>query len=106
VSDCFTVWKSEGVLAAWIYLFYHSLALTKGRWFLSAPQNSVRASKDAEAKTRQWLIRHEFPEELCQAFGGQRSSCWFGSVRYGYAPIWGTTNAPPWVFVGAPPTTR
>ena len=68
VSDCFTVWKSEGVLAAWIYLFYHSLALTKGRWFLSAPQNSMMSSKDAAAKTRQWLIEHEFPEELCQAF--------------------------------------
>jgi hypothetical protein len=38
VSDCFTVWRSDGVLAAWIYLYYHSLALTKGRWFLSEAQ--------------------------------------------------------------------
>jgi hypothetical protein len=71
ISDCFTVWKSEGVVAAWIYLYYHSyFALTKGRWFLSAPQNSIRASKDAKAKTRQWLIGHGFPGELCQAFEG------------------------------------
>ena len=68
VSDYFTVWKSEGVLAVWIYLFYLSLALTKGRWFLSAPRNSMRASKDAEAMTRQWLIQHDFPAELCRAF--------------------------------------
>jgi hypothetical protein len=59
-----------GVLAAWIYLYYHSLALTKGRFFLSEPQNSITAGKDAEAKTRQWLIRHGFPGELCQAFEG------------------------------------
>jgi hypothetical protein len=47
VSNSFLVWKSEGVLAAWVYLYFHSLALTKGRWFLSAPLNSVNASKDA-----------------------------------------------------------
>ncbi len=70
VSDCFTLWRSDGVLAAWIYLYYHSLALSKGRWFLSEPQNSITAGKDAEAKTRQWLIRHGFPGELCQAFEG------------------------------------
>jgi len=70
VSDCFTLWRSDGVLAAWIYLYYRSLALSKGRWFLSEPQNSITAGKDAEAKTRQWLIRHGFPGELCQAFEG------------------------------------
>ena len=68
VSDSFMAWKAEGVLAAWIYLYFQSLTLTKGRWFLSAPQNSVRASKDGEAKTREWLITHQFPAELWQVF--------------------------------------
>ena len=68
VSDSFMVWKSEGVVAVWIYLYYHWLASRKGRWVLSAPQNSVSASKDAEAKTREWLIKHQFPAELSEAF--------------------------------------
>lgn len=70
VSNSFLVWKSEGVLAAWVYLYVHSLALTKGRWFLSAPLNSVKASKDAAAKAREWLFKHEFPAELSEAFEG------------------------------------
>ena len=70
ISDSFTVWKGEGVLAAWIYLYYHSLSLTEGRWFLSAPQNSIGASEDAAATTRQWLTGHGFPGELCRAFEG------------------------------------
>jgi hypothetical protein len=70
VSDSFMVWKAEGVLAAWIYLYFDSLAVTKGRWFLSAPHNSIKASKDAEAKTREWLITHQFPPELWQVFDG------------------------------------
>jgi hypothetical protein len=68
VSDGFIVWKSDGVLAAWVYLYFDSLALSKGRWFLSAPQNSIRANKEATAKTREWLIKHQFPAELCEAF--------------------------------------
>jgi hypothetical protein len=72
VSDSFMVWKAEGVLAAWMYLYFQSLMLTKGRWFLSAPQNSIRASKDAKAKTKEWLIKHQFPAELCQAFDRPR----------------------------------
>jgi hypothetical protein len=48
----------------------HSLALAKGRWFLSAPLNSVNASKDAAAKAREWLVKHEFPAELSEAFEG------------------------------------
>jgi len=76
ISDCFTAWKSEGVLAAWIYLYYHhSLSLTRGRWFLSAPQNSITAGKDAKAKTRQWLVGHGFPGELSQAFETRGVSC-------------------------------
>jgi hypothetical protein len=71
--------RVTGVLAAWIYLYYHSLALTKGRWFLSQSQNSITAGKDAEAKTRQWLIRHGFPGELCQAFEGSWSFVRFDS---------------------------
>ena len=68
ISDSLIVGKSEDVLAPWIYLYYHFLALTKGRWFLSAPQNSIRASKEAKVKTREWLIKHQFPVELCEAF--------------------------------------
>src|SRR6266568_2050200 len=63
VSDPFMLWKAEGVLAVWIYLYFDSLAVTKGRWFLSAPQNSIRASKEANAKTKEWLIKHQFPAE-------------------------------------------
>jgi hypothetical protein len=68
VSDGFTIWKSEGVLAAWIYFYYHSLQATKGRWFLSDRQNSTGANKEAKANTRDWLMSHEFPEELSEAF--------------------------------------
>ncbi len=68
VSDDFMVWKSEGVVAAWVYLYFKSLMLTKGRWFLSLPKNSIRANKEATAKTREWLIKHQFPAELCEAF--------------------------------------
>ena len=68
VSDSFMVWKAEGVLAAWIYLYFDSLAATNGRWFLSLPKNSIRANKEATAKTREWLIKHQFPAELCEAF--------------------------------------
>jgi hypothetical protein len=45
VSDSFMVWKAEGVLAAWIYLYFQSLTLTKGRWFLSAPQSQLERAK-------------------------------------------------------------
>ncbi len=68
VSDSFMVWKAEGVLAAWIYLYFDSLAAANSRWFLSVPENSIKASKDAEVKTREWLIKHQFPAELWQAF--------------------------------------
>jgi hypothetical protein len=68
VSDSFTVWKGEGVLAAWIYLYYNSLATAKGRWFLSVPKNAIRASKDAKVMTTQWLKQHNFSSELCEAF--------------------------------------
>jgi len=67
VSDPFMVWKAEGVLAPRIYRYYHSLALTKGRWFPSAPQNSMKAAKDTEAKMREWLTTQQFPAELHRA---------------------------------------
>ena len=69
ISDGFTIWKSDGVLAAWLYLYYHSLAeVWGGRWKLSVPRNSIAANKEAKEKARQWLLRHRFPDELCEAF--------------------------------------
>ncbi len=68
IGDSFLAWGSEGVVAQWVYLHYHSLSRNKGRWFLSVAENSVAEDRIARAKTRVWLTVRHFPFELCDAF--------------------------------------
>ena len=68
ISHSFVEWGSEGVIAAWVYLYFNSLAIKKGRWFLCTPKNSLCAGQEANIKTREWLELHHFPLELCKSF--------------------------------------
>jgi len=68
VSEDFTRWGAQGVVAAWIYLLYHFAAVDDQRWAFSDAKMSINASRQAKTKTRDWLTQHKFPPELSDAF--------------------------------------
>lgn len=72
ISDDFVQWGSEGVLAAWIFLYFRSRPSRKARWFMSAAPWSLAATQHADEQTAAWLRSHRFPPELCRVFDGQR----------------------------------
>jgi hypothetical protein len=68
IPDSYIAWKSDGVVAAWVYLYFHLLQFKKGRWFLTIAENSRKADREATRRTREWLELHQFPEGLREAF--------------------------------------
>jgi len=69
VSKEYVAWGREGILAYWVYLYFHyTLSNQRGRWFMSVATNSIEISQKARADTHEWLISHEFPEELIETF--------------------------------------
>jgi len=69
ISDSYIAWGDSGVLAAWIYFLFHSLACRGNRWALAAAENSIDASLQARKKAALWMKEHQFPTELCRVMG-------------------------------------
>ena len=68
IPDSYLAWGEEGVVAAWLYLYFHSLSYRKSRWLLAIAENSRNAAIDGRKQTGEWLRQHHFPSELVDCF--------------------------------------
>lgn len=68
ISDSFIRWKAEGVIAEWVYLYYHITAIEQRRRVLPLSENLLLSISTAKKNTHAWLTLYRYPAELIGCF--------------------------------------
>lgn len=73
ISDAYIAWGAQGILTAWVYIYFTYVCRPKTRWLWAIGQRSIQSGEDAKAKTREWLQARDFPKELWEGFQAKNS---------------------------------
>jgi len=74
ISDAYIAWGAQGILTAWVYVYFTYACRPKTRWLWAIGERSIEAGEQAKEKTRKWLQARDFPEELWEGFRPRISS--------------------------------
>ncbi|MGB8356598.1 MAG: hypothetical protein WCD79_22055 [Chthoniobacteraceae bacterium] len=69
IPDASIAWGSEGITAQWVYFYFHYVWSTRhGLWINTVSGKPLELDFSARAKTKEWLVAHNFPDELTEPF--------------------------------------